>query len=333
MDRKHIVVCTEIKNSSWRWISHHFSDSYQWSFCRVRNSSNGLLVIIFRLMASLNAVIKARRADVIVSHGPYMAFYCALFIWMFRLKTPHISYSFNFAELPSGVALKRMKLLFKRVNCFVVSSDMERALYSEYFDIPIEQIDFVRWGVAEPDFNLQASILDKPYISTVGGNARDYKTFMAAMAELPDITAIAVMRPGNLVGLDVPKNVTVLVNISRDEALSVIKHSVLTVLPLMGSETPCGHVTIVVAMYLGVPCVVTDSSGVSDYVTDNETGMLCEPNSLDKMKQAITHLRADEMLGTKLAENAEIFVRENCSEKSYVFHFKSFINRVCINEK
>lgn len=325
MSHKKIVVCSEIKNTSWRWIAHQFPDSYQWTFCRANHAGNSIATMLFRVLASINAVIKARHADAIQSHGPYMAFYCALFLWLFRIKTPHVVYSFNFAELPTGFALKRMKFFLKNIDCLVVSSNMERALYAEYFNIAIEKIDFVRWGVSEPNFNLKQSIVNKPYISTVGGNARDYTTFMAAMAELPDIDAIAVMRPQNLIDLDVPDNVQVLVDVPKDDALSVIKNSVLTVLPLSGTETPCGHVTIVVAMYLGVPIVVTNSSGVSDYIIDLETGIMCESKSVFSMKEAIIKLISDVELSNKIAVNADVFVHENCLEKNYVDHLNQFI--------
>jgi len=68
-------------------------------------------------------------------------------------------------------------------------------------------------------------------------------------------------------------------------------------------------------------------------VSDTETGMLCEQSSVDKMKQAIIHLQADGALATKLTENAEVFVRENCSEENYVFHFNGFIKRTCSDGK
>ncbi len=330
---KNIVVCAEIENVSWRWIASHFTNSYYWSFSRAKNSNNILLTMLFRFLASLKAVAKSGKADVIVSHGPYMAFYCSFLIWLFRIKVPHVVYSFNFAVLPTGMALKRMAFFFQKIDCLVVSSTMERSLYAEYFNIPIENIDFIRWGVAEPKLDVKPRVIDKPYVSTVGGNARDYKTFMAAMAELPEVQAVAVMRPHNLNGLDVPANVKVLTNIPLDEALSIIKHSVCMVLPLVGSEVPCGHVTIVVAMYLGVPCLVTDSSGVSDYVRHEETGLLSEVASVVSMKESIKRLMMNNELSSKLSEGAGMFVRESCGEKNYVSHLAEIIKRVRIDEK
>jgi len=328
MAQKKVIICSEITNPNWKWVTHHFSDDFDWTFCRAKTSSKSILTIFYRVKACINAALKAKNADAIVSHGPYMAFYCAVFLWLFRIKTPHVTYSFNFAEMPRGFALQRMQFFFKKINSLVVSSTMERELYSEYFGIPIGQLDFVLWGVAEPEYELKPAQSDRAYISTVGGNARDYKTFMAAMAELPEHQAIAVMRPHNLVGLNVPENVKVLVNTSKDEALSIIKHSTLSVLPLSGSETPCGHVTIVVAMYLGVPCIVTDSSGVSDYIDNGETGFLVGPSSSESMKSAIRKAFGDDELRSVIAQNSERFAQEKCSEINYKQHFTSFLSKI-----
>lgn len=326
MMTKNIIVCSEIANPEWRWVSHLFPKCYVLKFFCSKVGKNRLATMIHRLVICMRAVINARRADVIVSHGPYIAFYCALFLWLFRQKIPHVVYSFNFAELPDGMTLRRMSFLFKKIDCLVVSSTMEQSLYSQHFNIPINKIDFVHWGVAEPIFDLKPSCIDSPYISAVGGNARDYETFMSVMAQLPHLRAVAVMRPQNMVGLNVPDNVLVLTDIPKDEALSVIKNSVLTVLPLQGAEIPCGHVTIVVAMYLGVPCVVTNSSGVSDYVIDAESGLLCEPKSVDSMKEAITSIITDQGLHDKIVENSRAFVTHECTELNYVNHLKSFLS-------
>lgn len=325
---KSVVICSEILKPNWRWVSKHFPSSYHCDFYCAKRTNNKFLTIVYRVFTSLSSILKGRKADVIVSHGPYMAFYCAFFIWLFRVKTPHVTYSFNFAHLPKGIALKRMQFFFKKIDCLVVSSLMERTLYSENFSIPIEKIDFVRWGVAAPDFDLKPSLSSQRYISAVGGNARDYNLFMEAMSQLPEIQAIVVMRPHNLEGLNIPKNVDVLTDIPKDEALSVIKHSMFTVLPLVGTETPCGHVTIVVAMYLGVPCIVTESTGVSDYLIHEETGLLCTQNSLPSLIEAIRRLECDSTLTSTITTKAEKFASKECSEKNYAIHFQHFVERV-----
>ena len=323
----HVVVLSpEHTNASWRWVASHF-DALEWSFFSPEPSSKALLPWQ-RLLATFKAVIKARQTDVLVSHGPYMAFYAALLLWLLRMRTPHVVYSFNFAELPFGLTLLRMQFAFKKIDKLVVSSRMEIELYANHFKIPPEKFDFVRWGVNKPDFQDSPPKLDGNYICAVGGNARDYPLFMAAMKALPDIPAIVVVRPHNLVGLEIPNNVTVLTNIPKDEAYSVIAHSRFMALPLKGDEIPCGHVTIVVAFYLGIPTIATDSSGINDYIIDNETGLLCLPGSAESMKSAIIKLWNNQAIRAKIGPKGKAFAEANCSEQNYVTHFKDYLASV-----
>ncbi|MEQ1740353.1 MAG: glycosyltransferase family 4 protein [Methyloglobulus sp.] len=318
-----VVISSENTHPTWRWIARHFN-TIDWSFY-LPQKSKAAPVFIIRMLVSLKAVIKAAKSDILVSHGPYMAFYCAFFKWCFCIRTPHVVYSFNFAELPQGFALKRIQFVFKKIDKLVVSSRMEIDLYSAHIKIPADKFDFVHWGVNCPEFKNTPPKRDSDYICAVGGNARDYATFMDAMRDLPDIPAIIVVRPHNLVGLQVPDNVTVLTNIPKDEAYSVIANSRFMVLPLKGNEVPCGHVTIVVAFYMGIPSIVTDSSGIDDYITDGETGVLCDPGSKESMKQAIVRLWQDPVLCTTLSDKGKVFAESKCSEQNYVAHFNQFI--------
>lgn len=320
------VVGPENFKPSWRWIARHFED-IDWCFYLV--PKHRFLPLAFaRFFTAFKAVLNAKNSAVIVAQGPYMAFYCAIIRWLLCIKTPFVVYSFNFAELPGGFALHRMQFAFNKIDKLVVSSTMEIELYANHFNIPAEKFNFVRWGVNKPEFINNPPKLQVPaYICAVGGNARDYRTFIEAMRALPEIPAIIVVRPHNLVGLKIPDNVTVFTNIPKDDAYSVIANSRLMVLPLAGNEIPCGHVTIVVAMYLGIPSVITDSSGVDDYVTDGETGLLCIPGSDISMREAILKLWLDQDLCSKLSANGMSFAQTMCSEQNYVTHFKHFIER------
>ncbi len=320
---KVVVISSEHTQPTWRWIDKHF-DTIEWFFYRAGQGHPRWLPLR-RFIASLQAILKAAKSDVIVSHGPYMAFYCAILMWCFRIRTKHIVYAFNFAELPAGISLKRMQFAFGKIDKLVVSSTMEIGLYSEHFKIPAERFDYVRWGVGTPGFIDSGNVLRKDYICAVGGNARDYGTFMAAMRKLPDIPAVVVVRPHNLIGLDIPSNVTVLTNIPKDEAYSVIAHAKLMALPLKNDEIPCGHVTIVVAFFMSVPVIVTDSSGIRDYVNDYETGLLCAPGSPDSLQEKIAELWNSPDLRDELAQRGKTFAEMECSEQNYVKHFHRYL--------
>src|SRR5436305_1350569 len=83
----------------------------------------------------------------------------------------------------------------------------------------------------------------RPYVCTIGSNGTDYKTLRQAPCLLPHIPVVVVALPENLKDIAVPKNVRLLVDAPLREAMNMLKFSEFTVLPLLSSTTPCGHVT------------------------------------------------------------------------------------------
>ena len=237
---------------------------------------------------------------------------------------PLVSYYFNFDRLRSGLKQKRQAILFGKVDRFVVSSTIERSLYSRHFGIDPAKFDFIHWGVNAPvasDF--RAGPHD--YICAVGGNSRDYAMLMHVASERPQMPFVIVARPANLAGLTVPANVTTLTNIPYDDAMAVVAGARAMALPLVTTDTPCGHVTIVSAFYLGCPLVTTQSTGVDDYVQDGETGLVVAQGSAAEMGAALDRLWADRALADRLAATAKAFADTHCTEANYPAHVRSLI--------
>ena len=321
MNKPLIVCCSPDYGDGWRglgpgltgegasWI--FFDDRPTWLLERVIRRPN---IAIIR--ACLNAVLRARSkgARLLVTQEPRTTFLCALFCRLLRVNVDHYVFSFNFPELPKGFRIRLMRYAFTQVKQFTVHSSMERELYSDYFHIPKERIRLRLWsiGVPEvsPDFPLQAG----RYVSAIGGNGRDYRTLIEAARKLPGIPFVLVVRPDNLIGLEIPANVKVMVNLPFEEAMNIMVHSEFTVLPLSGSTVPCGHVTLVCAMHLAKAVVVTDSKGIYDYVHSGHNGVLCKPFSPEDLAQAIDRLWKDPDEIDRLGENNFRFGAKNCTE-------------------
>ena len=204
---------------------------------------------------------------------------------------------------------------------------MEKELYEKWFGIELKKIDKVLWAVNPPVIDKNSKpIIDEAYITAIGGTARDYPTVMAAMAMLPEITLVAVMRPDNLQDLVVPENVIIKTNIEREDADNILAHARFMVLPLAGTEIPCGHVTIVAAMYVGIPLIVTNSTGIDDYIEKNETAIITEALNPKELADAIKILWGDEYKQKMLSDNGVSFVKDNCSESVMVNHFKKYVS-------
>lgn len=268
------------------------------------------------IRASFLAVRRASsgNAKLLITLDPRASFWCALFCRLFKVRTDHYVDSFNFSALPTGLKRRLMRYAFRQIRQFAVHSSMECELYSRYFDIPRDYMRLRLWSIGVPEAAPEYPLQKGRYVSSIGGNGRDYGTLLEASRQLPDISFVFVVRPETLTGLDIPANVTVLVNSPFKEAMNILRHSEFTVLPLAGSAIPCGHVTLVCAMHLAKAIVATHSTGISDYLLPGYNGVLCEVSSPNSLALEISKLWTNPAEVARLGENGQRFGAENCSE-------------------
>ncbi len=284
---------------------------------------------IARVIAAGKAVNLARKKpSILVSHGPRPALYAGNLAKMLCPETPHLVYSFNLTDLPSGKQHSLMSRAFQQPTKFVSYSNLERKLYADYFDIPIEKIDMLHWAVHAPKVDLaEAPIVSGRYICALGSQGRDYATLIAAMKKLPHIKLVLVASPDSIANLTIPDNVKVHTNIPLAQARNLLAHSAFMVLPLRDSQVPCGHVTIVSAMFFNKAIVVTNSLGVHDYIFDDKTGLFCEPKNADDLSEKIKMLWDDAAKNAQLSEAGLAFAQANCTEKTAINYFADFLNK------
>ena len=320
MRRPLIVCCAPAFGEGWSTLGPSLTgDRVEWVFFddrpihfweKIRKPNTSMI------RACLQAVrlASAGNAKLLITHDPRASFWCSFFCRLFRIRVDHYVDSFNFAVLPEGLKRRLMRFAFQQIKQFSVHSSMERGLYSNYFDIPEDRIRLRLWSIGVPEVSPDYPLQEGRYISSLGGNGRDYGTLLAACRLLPEIPFVVVVRPESLTGLDIPANVKVMVNAPFPEAMNILSYSAFTVVPLLGSKVPCGHVTLVCAMHLRKAIVATDSTGISDYVLPNYDGVLCEPSSPASLAQEISRLWANHAEIARLGENSQRYGAEHCSE-------------------
>lgn len=326
-----IVNLSEL-TPQWNWISAAFRDSSQsWRHVSSQNFRlPGWLprrTTFARLLAGRQAIhMLGEGPSVLVSHGPRPAFYGALLAGGRLHDMRHLAFSFNYTDLPTGVARRLMARAFQSVERFVVFSRLEREIYADYFDLPADRFDMLHWGVQAPNVNLNAPPLEHGnYICAIGSQGRDYKTLLLAMRRLPRLHLVIVAAPENLANLAIPPNVTVKTNIPLPQAMNILAHSRFMVLPLKGSRVPCGHVTIVSAMHLGKAVIATDSSGLEDYLAPQVTALTCPAHDDAAWAIAMQSLHDDQALSLRLGLAGQCFAREHCTEESIVEYLRRFL--------
>ena len=327
------VNISDLGAPGWDWIGERFAeDPFRWLSFTARSSSwlenRVSRPKIGRYRACWQGIAAARRerAKVIVTHEALVAAWASAFYQANQLDAPHLAFAFTFSKLPTGARRRAFKRAVRSVDRFVCFSSVERARYADYFDIPIEKIDTLRWSVAEPDFDAsEAPIESGEYLCAVGSEGRDYATLIEAMRRLPELKLVLVARPENLVGLEIPANVSVHQNIPLQSVWNIVAHAKVMVLPLRDTEVPCGHSTLIMAMQFRTPSIVTESEGMTDYIEPGRTGLVCPTRDPAGMAETIERLYEDDTLAASLADRGRTFAIEECSEERTVAYFTEYL--------
>ncbi len=266
------------------------------------------------------AAVKAHPGpSVLVAHGPRPAAYWAHFGARAGQPCPVLAYSFNFTTLPMGWQRKAYALALRKVDRFVVASSLEQRLYSNHFDIDLQRVHLQLWGMRPPVVEAAEPMVSGTYICALGSQARDYPSLMAAMRQLPSVRLVVVATPESLRHCGaMPENVTVLCNIPRATAVNVLAHSQFMVLPMQSAGVPCGHVTAVQALHLGVPILATQTDGLSDYLRNEDTARLVPVTDPKLLAVGITEMIESPALRMRLANAGRVFAATYCSEDAAV---------------
>lgn len=339
-ERLRVGCCAELAESNWRWVADALvAEPVDWRFFSTapRNALERLVarprLSRYRACRELAAAAIAGELDLIVTHHPLVTTWTETFCRA-RRTCPHLAFSFNFTHLPRKLRFAMMRRAFRSVDRFVVFSEFERELYSRYFEIPAQKIDMIPWGVREPSSLAMGEQADPGFaakrdaICAVGSQARDYATLLAAMRQVPHIHLIIIATAANMRGLVAPPNVTVRLDIPRNQAEAIIGSSRFMVLPLLHSEVPCGHVTIVTAMYCSRAIVATDSAGIRDYVVPEQNGLVVPPGEPAALAAAIDRLWKDPQLARRYGENGRAFAVANCTEARMAEYVRALLARL-----
>lgn len=331
-----IACCSPISTHGWQWISRSIdTDRFAWQFFNTapRSSLERRIqkpnLARFRACRETARYAEREHAELIVTHAPLVTCWTELFRRKARSKrAPHLAFSFNFTQLPTGVRHALMRRAFATVDRFVVFSTFERKLYSERFHIPAEKIDMIHWGVQAPAEDSRPPLVSRDYICAVGSQGRDYALLLDAMKRVPDIQLALVANRENIAGLTIPENVQLFTNIPREDCSNIIRHSRFMVLPLLHSEVPCGHVTLVTAMYLAKAILATQSAGVTDYVHSGITGKFTPPGDAASLAENIERLWKSPTETDAMGKAGRDFALEHCSEKTTIEYMRTLLDRL-----
>ncbi len=330
-----ILVITPFGNKGWTWLSQYFPE-HEWTV--INNDLFGAKKP-FWLLKALFSIKNAEQYDIVISHHPYMALNTAvaLALTFKSKKTKHFVFSFNHGNgfFFKGLTLKIAKRVFKDTNGFVVYSKAERFLFNKKYDIDLNKLSFCHWAVNPPEIdNVPADYIvnARPYISCMGRNNRDFETFIEVMRKTPQLNAIIVCPKERITSDNIPENILIKNDIPIKEAMTVLANSAVSVVPIKDVSTGAGHMTIVAAMQLGIPQLLTKLETVDDYFLDQKHGFYIEVGDVESMSDNLNKIIGDEGLHETIRLEAESFSKKWLVEQSSVNFLKIYLEAIESNK-
>ncbi|MBT9311109.1 glycosyltransferase family 4 protein [Leptothoe kymatousa] len=249
-------------------------------------------------------------------------------------RKPVVAWTFNIGNYKVGPLRRRLsQLSLSRIDRFIVHSRQEIDIYSDWLGLPKERFEFVPFPCAGIEGDYEENT-DAPFIASLGSAHRDFPCFFEAVKDL-DIPTTVASGKSALAGIDIPSNVQTPFGISRADCHQIAQEGRLNVIALQSKAdvTAAGHVTVIEAMHMGRPIIVSDCYRMGDYIKHGETGWLVKPGCVDSLKEAITLLWNDDELRNRLGRNAKAYAEKHFTEAAAAKELERILDDVTDQDK
>lgn len=139
-------------------------------------------------------------------------------------------------------------------------------------------------------------------VSVGADRDRDYRTLFLAAEQMPKLKFIVCCGQDNIRGLNIPENVEVRLNVSALETREILFKAKMAVLPLRETHRASGQLSMLDAMLMGKPVIVSKIRGVVepyDLVNRSQV-MLSSSGDVEGLVQAVRELQGNGNLRRKL---------------------------------
>jgi glycosyltransferase involved in cell wall biosynthesis len=240
-----------------------------------------------------------------------------------RPKKPHILIAHNL----NSVRKRQMQTLTGVLRWGVsdiicLSSSQEHFLLDEV-GLAMERVHRMNHNV-DTQFYRPESAEDGGYLLAVGRENRDYPTLVAAarVLGLPTVivaSSLWARRGGALETNDLPPNVTLSQEFVSYTALrDLYAGARLIVVPLNECGYAAGSTGLLEAMAMGKPTVVSQTTGLEDYLQDEHTHRSVPSGDPRALAEVIAALWHDLPARTKMGQAARRLVENEMSMERYV---------------
>jgi glycosyltransferase involved in cell wall biosynthesis len=267
------------------------------------------------------ALFVARRAsdhNLFLSSSEKAAIPLAFFMALKRLKKPHVLIGHHLSSKNKARLFKLWGL--QSTFAHIVCVSRAQADYAvQQLGFQRSKVDFV-YDKVDHKFYRPDNELSGNYILSVGQEQRDYSTLLEAVRETRIKLVVVASSPWSTFQADtkVLEDVTVFSHIPYRRLRDLYARARLVVVPLFNADYAAGANTVLEAMSMAKPVVVSQTTGICDYLVSGETGLFVPPGEPAALREAILSIWDHPTELKRLGANARQAVQQSMNLDLYV---------------
>jgi glycosyltransferase involved in cell wall biosynthesis len=206
-----------------------------------------------------------------------------------------------------------MRFCLEAVDKCVVLASVEQERYAETYGVTREKFVFVPYHHTLKKYHYEVG--DDGYVFTGGNADRDFRLFFDSVRELNVPCILATNRLRLLAGLVAPSNVKV-VSVSPSDFRQLMARARVVVMPMRATLLHAGaQQSMLNAMLMSKPVVLTDPEGGADYIEHGKTGLLVPYGDVAALRQAICFLLEHPQEARTIGERAKVVAASLTTER------------------
>lgn len=279
-------------------------------------------ILHFHLFQSLRVLPRMKKYDLLIFFHSQIGLIPALYKSIFRIKTPLVLIDIE------GLGRKNkwyvrpfIKKAISGIDQLFYLASIQKEDYQRHYPEIVSKSDFLPLGIDLTRFSSNGA-KEEDYIVSIGyqsSDFRDWKTLLKAYAKLKTKTKLLILgkekfEPEEIGYEKIPEGVEFTGKKDLQTLNEITSRAKFVVLPLPERRHAFAQMTLLGCMALGKGVIVSGVSSVTDYLKDEEEGILFEPYNPEDLAEKMQHLLDNPKLAKKLGKKAQSTVQKRFSE-------------------
>ena len=223
-------------------------------------------------------------------------------------------------------ALPVVRYLLRDTTRIVAFSTAECDYLRTLLRLPAEHVVFVpRFAKAVPE-STPSPETEAPFVMALGHSNRDFPTLWKAISGSE--VRVVMYRNSYMQGRELPNVTAIPSMLSAADENELVGQAAFHVIPLKDASFSSGLTVLLRAMAHGKAVIVTDGTGISDYVRDGETAILVPPGDATALRAAMERLWHDRAERDRIGHNAAAAVRDQFDAPHFARHLADIAQSV-----